>query len=182
MPLLLLPGCGESSSKSPKQQAAAETDPNAEFEWGMQRLDRALRLSRPSTSDGLFTERKMSYEVFKPSGDTDHHTAKVTITTESEFIHGKRKVDKKEASKTDQKNELNYEDPREDKSGEVQELVDFPGVGPKAPKASAPSIEPRSLENQVVFDLAYLDEQWQLQTEPEHTYEQLWFEYAFPEK
>lgn len=176
--LLVCIGCGGSSAKQ-KETSLAKQTPEAQFEWGMERLDRALRMSKPSSADGLYTERKLSHELIPPNGENQQYTATVTITTEAEFIHGRRKTEKKDKEEKEVEQNTEYKDPRE-QSAEVEKLIDFPGAGPKAPTAPAPIIESRSLDNETVFNLAYVDQQWKLTNEPEHKYEKLWFEYAFP--
>ncbi len=147
----------------------------------MKRLERALRLSRPSTADGMFTQRSMDYEVIAPNGTTSYYTAKVTITTETEFIHGKRKPKNNIAEKKpESQNEAGFEDLLAEESEAAENLTEVPGTDPNAPKAFASAVEPRTMESKAEFELAYLDEKWQLQTKPEHKYEQLWFKYAFP--
>ncbi len=180
--VVLLPGCaGSATSTSNAPVAAEQKSPDAEFEWGMKRLERALRLSRPSTSDGMYTERSMDYELIAPNGETDYYTAKVTITTQTEFIHGKRESNKKtDEKKAESQQEPGYEDLLADDSEKVDTAAGVPEAGPEAPKAFAAAVEPRSIANESEFELAYLEEKWQLQTKPEHKYEQLWFEYAFP--
>lgn len=175
-----LAGCGVSSEKQ-QQAADAKQTPQAEFEWGMERLDRALQMSKPSSADGLFTKRKMTHELFPPDENNESFTAKVTITTESSFIHGKRKVTKADNSKTASDGEPEIFDPLADKSEELNKVVDIPGVGADAQRGATATVETRSLDKEAVFDMAYLDDKWKLISEPEHKYEQLWFEYAFPE-
>ncbi|MEM8946906.1 MAG: hypothetical protein AAGD11_17155 [Planctomycetota bacterium] len=176
---ICLPGCGGTSASQRAEQA--KNLPKKQFEWGMERLQRALRLSRPSTADGLYTERKMTYELIEPTDDSDRFTAKVTVTTAAEFIHGRRKVGAGEDGEASSEDKPQPEDPLSDKSDELTKLLDLPGAGPQAPTAPAPIIEPRSLDSEAVFELAYLGGKWSLQTEPEHRYEKMWFEYAFPE-
>jgi len=52
-----------------------------------------------------------------------------------------------------------------------------------AAKSSVPIVPEASIGNQKtserkVYELAYLDNRWQLQTEPESDHERLWFDYA----
>ena len=171
---LPLVGCGDTSASSRAEQAA--DDPVAKFEWGMQRLERAVLDFRPTVSDGVsITERKVSHELFPPGTKADHYTAVVTVTTEAEFLHDIRKKDDKEEKAEEKKEELEIDDPLEDKDAK---LIDIPGAGPEVPAAAA-QIEPRSLDSETVFELAFLDGAWKLTSEPEEKYEQLWFEYAF---
>ncbi len=174
----LLLGCGGSGDEAPASTVVQE-DPKGEFEWGMKRLDRALKLFRPGGSEGLrVTDRKLDYQVFPPDANHDHYTARVTVMTEAAFLHGKRKLDE-EAVAAKPEEGPKIDDPLDDKTDELNKLVDLPGAGPQAPASAPARIETRSLENTSVFELAYLDSRWQLTEKPELKHEESWFDYAF---
>ena len=181
--ILLISGCDKSSS-SPTNEAvsAPQVDPKEQFEWGIRRLERMLKRTRPSTADGLYTERKMTYELFAPDGAQEQYSAVVTISTESEFIHGKRNIGKKDEKKSEEAAKPKFEDPNDADSRLVDEAFDIPGMGPKAPKTTAPPIETRTIETEQVFELIYRDQQWQLKSPPEEELGKRWFEYAFPQR
>lgn len=180
----LFSGCDKSSSSPSNESVAApQVDPKAEFEWGMKRLERMLKRTRPSTADGLYTERKMAYELFPPDDAQEQYSAVVTISTESEFIHGKRNIGKKkDEKKSEDAAKPKFEDPNDADSRLVDEAFDIPGMGPKAPKTTAPPIETRTIETDQVFELIYRDQQWQLKSPPEEELGKRWFEYAFPQR
>lgn len=180
---LLFPGCEGSSStqNDPTAVTPQVVDPKAQFEWGMKRLERMLKRTRPSTSDGLYTERKVTYEFFPADENSEQYSAVVTITTESEFIHGKRNIGKQDEEKSEDGAKPKFEDPNDADSRLVDEAFDIPGMGPQAPKTTAPTIKARTLETEQVFELIYRDQQWQLKTQPEEELGKRWFEYAFPQ-
>ena len=91
-------GC-EKPSVNEKPSATSLEDPVEEFEWGMRRLKRALRLFRPSAAEGLATKRNVEYELIPPEGKQSNYTARVTVTSATSYLHGKRiKLDKKSAT------------------------------------------------------------------------------------
>ena len=173
-----LAGCGNSNAK--QQQDGPTSDPVAEFEWGMKRLDHVLRVSKPNSSDGLHVlGRDLHHSWTPPSGENSSYTARVEVRTRTTFLHGKRSLKKEEEDqKAEQKKKPEIDDPLAPKNDELAELIDIPGVGPKAPPAAA-VIEPREVEDISVFELIYVDGRWQLTKQPELEHEQLWFKYAF---
>ena len=181
--LMFLAGCDEPSSTGEDQLVVTpKVDPKAQFEWGMKRLERMLKRTRPSTADGLYTERKMTYELLAPNEKNDQYSAVVKITTESEFIHGKRNIGKKEEDQSEDGAKPKFKDPNDVDSRLVDEAFDIPGMGPQAPKTTAPPIKTRKIETEQVFELIYRDQQWQLKSEPEEELGKRWFEYAFPKQ
>jgi len=166
-------GCADQPSV-----AVVQEDPAGEFEWGMTRLQRALRLFRPSGVDGLnVTERKVEYELIPPDDQNSNYTARVTIVSETSFLHGKRLLQKEEKSAAQAA--LEFEDPLAEETDEYRKLIELPGTGPQAPAVAPTRIEPRSLDSKTVFELAYVQGHWKLTQTPEKKHEQLWFEYAF---
>ena len=180
--LILILSGNSGCNKEPQTQlktTQAKHLPVKQFEWGMERLQRALDFSKPSLADGLYTDRKMAYELIEPTaGSDDRYTAKVTVTSTTEFIHEKRKTSDK-----DQKEIKNKDQAEKLKLGNVdplEQVLELPGAGPQVSTVPPPKVEPRSIDNQIVFDLAYMDGKWKLQTEPDHEYQKMWFKYAFP--
>ena len=170
-------GCGGESDQS--SVAVALEDPVGEFEWGMTRLERALRIFRPSSGGGLnVTGREVVHELIPPSDNQPNYTALVTVTTKSSYLHAKRSIKKDMKSGATQK-ETEMDDLLADNTGELSKFIDVPGAGPQVASVPATKIEPRRLESQVVFEMVYLQGHWKLAAKPEEKHAQLWFEYAF---
>ncbi len=168
-------GCGSGSDKPPTN--VVQEDPVGEFEWGMTRLKRALRISRPNGSDGVsISARKVVYKLNPPDDKTPHYTASITITSEASFLHAQRKVKEKEKAKAEKESDIS--DPLADKD-DYTKFVDIPGAGPQAPGVAIPILESPTIENKSIFEMAYLNGHWMLTQTPEEKHEQLWFEYAF---
>jgi len=167
-------GCGESNTAP--QPAVIVEDPVGEFEWGMTRLERALRLFRPSAVGGLsISEREMTHELIPPNDKNSNYTALVTIVSKASFLHGKRLKKKKETSEAS-KNESKIDDPLSEQD-DYSKFIDIPGTGSRP--VDTPKLETRSLDSTTVFELAYLEGHWKLTKQPEKKHEQIWFEYAF---
>ncbi len=167
-------GCGGSNA-TPEPTVAG---PVAKFKFGLERLERALRF-QPSSANGIqVTKRNLDHEIFPPDDAHANYRARVTIVMESVYLHGKRSAKEDEESEEKAK-ESEIDDPLADKSVELTKLLEFPRAGPRVPAAVSPKIETRSIKNESVFELAYVEEHWQLTTKPEKKSEQLWFEYAF---
>jgi len=176
--LMFAVGCGGTVA-NPKQAAPISEAPLKEFEWGMKRLERALQLYRPGGSKGLnITDRKLDSQLFPPNDENPTYRARVTITTEIAFMHGRRKSTKEGESNEAPDESPEIDDPFAEKSDDWDQLIDSPGTGPRA-SAAAARIETRSLENETIFDMAYVEGHWRLVRQPELKHEQLWFKYAF---
>lgn len=176
---LLAAGCGDSKA-SKQQTAVAQEDPQGEFEWGVTRLKRALRLFRPSSVDGLnIIEQKVDPKFFAPSDANSQYSAQITITTKTAFLHGKRPTKKSNKKDDPSDDSSGIDDPLAEQFEDEGKLLDLPGIGPQAPVTISPRVETRSLENETVFDMVYVDGYWKLTKQPELKHEQLWFEYAF---
>ncbi len=174
--LLLASGCGESADS--ESSSVLQADPIREFEWGMTRLKRTVRISRPSGADGiLVVDRKLKHKVFPPNDAQPNYTARVTIATETVLLQGRRKgKEKKIAAPT---KESTIKDPLADQFEEHRKFIDIPGSGPQASTVASPILETRSIESKSVFELEYIEKHWQLTEVPKVEYEKLWFEYAF---
>ncbi len=176
MAMLLAIGCGGTNSNQ-QQEEVTQEDPEGEFEWGMTRLKRALRLSRPGISDGLVTKRDVEYELIPPSGKNSNYSARVTVVSATSFLHGKRKIKKKEKEET-AKEEPKLDDPLANKE-DFAEYLDIPGTGSRTPAVATAPIDTRSLDSKSVFEMVYTEGKWKLTQQPKLKHEQLWFEYAF---
>ena len=169
-------GCSDNKSDS-RQTVGDQQDPEGEFEWAMTRLERALRQSRPTSTEGLVTTRDLEYELFPPSDAKPKYTARVTVVSETSFLHGQRESIKKEEKKPEEK-APKLDDPIAPKEDEYAEFVDIPGVGPGAPPVAPTKIDTRRVDAKSVFELEYVEGTWRLAEAPEQKHEQLWFEYA----
>jgi hypothetical protein len=192
--VLLSLGCGESRpvvSPAPIQR----NSPAGQFDWVMLRLERAVLNFQPSPQVGLLIgKRKVSYELFPPDATRSHHAARVTIESEMVYIldqpnrasdKEKKRQERLKRRRTQQKlgrqTELNdplgesYDDPLANKFMDQMEEIAADHHGPIMPDAI---IDNPQSSNRTVYDLAFLDERWQLQTKPETVHEQLWFDYA----
>lgn len=178
--LILAATLGCSNQDANKESlAVVEEDPEGEFAWGMERLERTLRLHRPTGAEGIITTSTLEHELTPPDDDNPRYTARVTILTKSSFMHGRREF-KKEIKQIKERKALEFEDLLDSKKkDEPIEIVDIPGAGPQASTEFVPSVESRSLDKKTVFDLVYRDGRWQLTKQPELKHELLWFKYAF---
>ena len=175
---LLTSGCG--SPAPSEQQAETKTDPEGEFEWGMRRLDRALRVFKPSGVNGMSVTRELNHKLFPPGDQNPNYTAHVTVSSKTLFLHAKRIRKANENPSANQQEKSEIEDPYAEKLT-VPDLVDIPGTGSQAPVAAPTRIEPRTIESETLFELVYSEGRWKLSNQPELEHEQLWFEYAFGE-
>jgi len=172
-------GCNESSEPTPATSTVAKQDPAAEFEWGVTRLRRALRLFRPSSSNGInITEQTVDTKLTSPDETTPNYTAAITVTTETSFLHGRRSAPTAAAKKGSAEELSALEDPIAD-DFDSADLLAQSGIGAKGPSGITPRLETRNFENKTVFDMIYVSGKWQLTKQPELKHEQLWFEYAF---
>jgi hypothetical protein len=153
----------------------------------MQRLERAVLDFRPSQRSGLQIGRpKVSHELFPPDATRPHYKARVTIESETAYIHDrpllasereKKRQERLEREKAQRKFEQQSEiaDPLAEKFMEQMEEI---AAAPRTLRAPEVVIENQQASERKVYDLAYLKGQWELQTEPETDHERLWFEYA----
>ena len=186
-------GCGNNPSK-PSQTAKVQQDPEGEFEWAMTRLERALRLNRPTSAKGIVTKRELEHELFPPSEVEPNYTARVTIFSKASFLHGRREVAKKEKEQPEPE-PVPLDDPIAPKDDKYVDFVEIPHTGPGAPPVAPPKIETRSLDSKTVAELTYAEGTWELTDlklftltaegawelteQPELKHQQLWFDYAF---
>jgi len=117
--------------------------------------------------------------LFPPSAENPAYTARVTVTTETFFLHAKRSSTKDIKPKQATEPAPKFKDPLADPSDELNKLIDIPGTGPRAPSAAAARIDPLNMETKTVFEMAYVQGHWQLTQQPKLKHEQLWFKYAF---
>lgn len=187
-------GCEKSRPIATSAQVQRDS-PVGQFDWAMQRLERAVLDFGPSRQAGLRVgKRKVSYELFPPDATRSRYTASVTIESETAYVHNqlfqasekeKKRQERLERKRVqrrlEQQSELNdslgesYDDPLAEKfMQQMEEMADKPSM-PHVPEAM---IDNPQTSDRKVYDLAYLKGRWQLQTEPETDHERLWFEYA----
>jgi len=189
--LVALPlGCDDSGTHLPHERVDTST-PAGQFEWAMQKLQRAVLEFHPSRQDGLkIGKRNVSYKLFPPDDKKNHYTARVTIESEILYVHDNPLDAMKEAEEERRKQaqesfrqqtqpddplDAANEDPLQQKF-----LSQMEGLAGKAKVKSTPPpvMDYPEVSERKVYDLAYLDGRWQLQTEVETDHERLWFEYA----
>ncbi len=192
--VMLSLGCEESRPAVPFASAQKDS-PAGQFDYVMLRLKRAVLDFLPSRRAGLHVgKREVSYELFPPDATRSHYTARVTIESETVYVHNqpfqrvdkeKERQEKLERSKAQRKIEQqsefddplgeSYNDPLAEKFLEQMEEI---GAGPRVPLVPEATIDNPQTSDRKTYDLAYLGGRWQLQTEPETDHERLWFDYA----
>jgi hypothetical protein len=184
-------GCEERKPDIPSERVDTST-PEGQFEWAMQKLERAVVEFQPSSVDGLRVgERRVSYEIFPPDDKRKHLSARVTIESEMVYVHEmpakslkeQREEQRRERARANFEQQVKSNDPLE--ATEVDPLeqkflsqMEEMATESRGPRISEPVLETPELSDSKVYELAYLDSRWQLQTKPETDHERLWFEYA----
>ncbi len=187
-------GCGKSQPVVPSAPIQRDSSVG-QFEYAMQRLERAVLEFLPSRRAGLHVgKRKVSYELFPPDATRSHYTARVTIESETIYVHNqpfqgnnkekerqeraeRRRVQRslEQQSEFDDPLDESYDDPLAEKFMKQMEEI---GAGPRVSLVPEATIDNPQTSDHKIYDLAYLGGRWQLQTEPETDHERLWFEYA----
>lgn len=184
-------GCSEPRSV-PSVDRIDTSTPEGQFKWAMVKLERAVLEFLPSRTDGLQTgKRTVSYELFPPDDQRENYTAQVTIETETVFVMDSA-ADAAEEELEEKRRERarrNFEqqvadddplkpsehDPLEDKFlTQMEEL----STKSRVPRVPEPILDTPQVNDRKVYDLAYVEGSWQLETKPEKDHERLWFEYA----
>ncbi|NOY40653.1 MAG: hypothetical protein GXP26_02280 [Planctomycetes bacterium] len=170
-------GC---ESSAPPETPVVQV-PEKKFDWVIKRLEHALEAFSPSGSFGLRAKRELSYELFPPTNSQPNYTAQVIIVSKTAYHPEFQSLEtqpKKAEPKVDSSiydpflNEDPLADPLDDPD---QRFAELPIKEPITPGVSTPS--PRTNDREV-FDLAYLDDRWQLITSVESKRARNWFEYA----
>ena len=183
-------GCGESRRTIPTMQIRTDT-PEGKFDWVMQRLERAVLDFSPVQRAGLhFGRRNVTHQLFPPTEERAHYTAVVKIQSEAAYVHDKplEVVDKeKERQKRRQamrrfNQQAGIDDPDDGTfdplANKFTSQIEDLAAETEPLRVRKTEIETPRVEDIKEYELAYLDERWQLQTEVETDYERLWFEYA----
>jgi hypothetical protein len=184
--VMLSHGCSQSQPASPST-ATSGNSPAGQFEWVMQRLERAVLDFRPSQRSGLMISTpKITHELFPPDATRTHYEARVTIESEAAYVHDrsllasgleKKRQERLEREKAQRKFEQQseIEDPLAEQFMEQMEEI---AAEPRIPRIPEAVIETQQASDRKAYELAYLKGRWELQTEPETDHERLWFEYA----
>lgn len=182
--LLLSIGC--EGSRSSVSGSKKPVDPaKADFDWAMERLRRAIETFTPPAGLGLRVKRKLSFELFPPSELKTDYTAKVIVESKSAFEPRRFTSDIDDELKQAEASRLEAADSAlVDEFSEKREndptafLNELPKNSQWKPKTTGSLVKAPSINERSVYELVYLDERWQLVTQPEAKHEQLWFEYA----
>ena len=179
-------GCEKSRPAAPSTSVSRDS-PEGQFDWAMQRLERAVLDFRPSRRAGLrIGNQKISHELFPPDATRSHYTARVTIESKTQYVHDQQLL----ASKRDEKRQERLKQEKARRKFEQESEIEGPlaesfmeqmeeiAAEPRLQDAPEVLIENLEKSDLKVFDLAYLKGRWELQTEPKTEYERLWFEYA----
>lgn len=149
--------------------------PQSKLEWAMERLERALEEFQPPQSVGLRMKRSMAYEFIPVDPAHPHPTALVTIESKTMYLPDEPV---QQEDKQEEEEEPAFEpiiDPEEEDNGLPPLRV--PKVRVQEPLTAAPSPSP-SIESRTTYELNFIDDRWQLQSEVESESERNWFEYA----
>ena len=192
--VMLSLGCEKSRPVGPSASPQRDS-PASQFDWIMQRLERAVLDFRPSERAGLRMGRqKVSHELFPPDATRPNYTARVTIESETMYVHDKpllasdrekerQELLNREKARRRLEQQSDFSDPLAEN---FMDQMDEIAAEPRLSAAPDVIIENPKSSDRKVYDLAYLKGRWQLQTEPETDHERLWFEYALgaspPEK
>ncbi len=176
---LALVGCGQDQSR-PRQLAAS---PEADLDWAMQRLQRALDLSKPSGETGLLSKRAMRYRYQGPTATQPDPTAVVTIDTITVFRHDKFSPPDTSAAAAEQPSPLTLAEELADpasleQQAYLQRQQELQGGRPTRSAVVDTPVPVRRKEESKKFHLVFQDGAWKLTDVPEVSYERLWFEYA----
>lgn len=180
-------GLATTGCESDADRVAIEQSPEEiaeeELQWSMERLERALKMQEDSPSMGLRFKRTLDYEFLPPEKKGGPIRGEVSITSVTIFHHQQFTGDPDTKQPTEEEPKRSVaeqvlDDPTGIRDEYADEMVNIPGVGPKAPAAPEARIKPRRKKETKVFGMTYTDGSWQLDDEPEEEYERLWFEYA----
>ncbi len=184
-------GCQKSRPSLPVARIDTSS-PVGEFDWAMQKLERAVVEFQPSRRDGLQVgKRKVSYKVFPPNAERDHYTARVVIESETMYVleesldsvEEERERRRREQARKNFEQQVNPDDPLDQVEFDplqqkFQSQMEDIAAESRVPRGPEPTIETPQVSHRRVYELAYLEEHWRLLTETETDYERLWFAYA----
>ena len=188
-----LAGCEQQGVEGKLAPSHSVSHPEADLDWAMQRLERALNLHQASAEVGLRIKRDMSFEYQAPDSSGPVPRAVVHVNTHTMLLHDSLAAPKTTArSKADDdpdrdliEHDLFGSDPLAKTSDAI--LENFTNVDPDDPvvkklllhePTADVHVPPRRLQELRTFDLVYKQGKWQLDKEPESELERSWFKYA----
>ncbi len=169
-------------AKAKPQKHSAEVD----FEWAMERLQRAVENFTPSGDLNLRVKRKFSYKLLPPSESQPLYTATVTVASVSKYNPLRQQPVVDELPKRDQLADLRDQESDfgedslfggEDESATTPYVNDRDIQGRNSIRVET-LIKAPSVKSQSVYELIYKKRRWHLIDQPESKHEQMWFEYA----
>ncbi|MEM9352243.1 MAG: hypothetical protein AAGA92_04450 [Planctomycetota bacterium] len=128
--------------------------PEDRLKMVVQRLERALSEFRPSGAEGLKTRSDLSYEFVSAGAGADEPRAVITIVTDTLYRGG---VGSPGGGADEQEREPDPDD-----------------AGPAGNVRALPVTQKEKTRHELVFRQGA----WQLDSQPEKSYEEIWFEYA----
>jgi hypothetical protein len=167
-------GCGDSGTEQ-KAKTEPEDTAKEDFDWAMERLQQALDTSGSVARLNLRVKRDLSYELLPPDGSRANYAARVTIKTRSDYIPDAPIIP--QSDEDAQPSDLAL-DTAEDSTDPLDPTQNLRTKQPLF--AELPTRIP-NIEETKVYELAYLEKRWQLQTELESDHEKMWFEYSLQE-
>jgi len=158
----------------------------AEFDWAMERLQRAIETFTLPAGRDLRVQRNVSIEFFPPTGSETDYTAKVIVESQSVFqprrftsnTDDELKQAAEESRSEAAENFLEEEFSDDHENDPTAYLDDYEESPQRQTAIVNPLVKAPSIKERIVYELAYRDERWQLISEPESEHEKLWFDYA----
>jgi len=178
--LLWTLGCGTSNRSTPTKSAG--TIAEEDFQWAMERLNRAVKEFQPPSTLGIFVKREMNYEMFPPSEDSEYYTATVTISSKTTYDHNLTDDPLEGVERQEKKPRQQEFDPEvfslPGEEGSDPEIERIPGIAFDAVQIEEPELSAREITETDEYDLVYKDDRWQLVDDIDVEHVKLWFEYA----
>ncbi len=171
-------GCGASGPSVP-QSPQSIPKPEAEFEWVIRRLKRALDTFNPSSGAlGLRAKRELDYKLILPTDLQPNYKARVTITSKT-FFKPKFRPIEKHPEKTKQVVDPSEFDALLD-NDLLENYLDNPDWSPREREiiTEESAVSMPSISSKKIFELTYLEGHWQLITPLESDRARNWFNYA----
>ena len=184
-------GCEKRYASLPPGRIDTST-PEGQFEWVMQRLERTvLDTGWGDRSAGLrIANREIKHDLFPPTSEKSHYTASVTITSVKGYVPeeplqliDEEKVMKKRRREIKRiKERAGFEDPDEGEfdplASKFQSQMDELAARHQGPTRRLETLDTPTTKEEKIYELAFRDGRWELETEVQTEHERLWFEYA----
>ena len=188
--LSIASGCSDEVQSIPASPVERNS-PEGQFEWFIQRLERAvLDFSSSQTSGLSISNRTLDSELIPPSQEVDYYRAKVTISYEAAYVPESIPTivdkDKEEEKRREKMRRMeSYSGLEDDPDQPMDPLADKfrtemedLAASSRLPARSPDILETPNLKDTKVYELAYHNDQWEVVTELESESEKLWFDYA----